>query len=260
MKKIIYIILLAAVPSAGFSQSDLQQLNTKVRNPFIKADEVDVVVSSLKKIQVSTTDTVQRGLLFETYRLSAERYAANNHFKQAYFLYQDYLSLKEKMLGAEKALLISQAVKSEDDQKQQTVDGIKTLKGEIAVLEKNEKAMQDREDSLIRNVSLLIILLTGLSLLLFLRISMKLKKVKAELLVARQQLLALEKTALLGRLKSQIEKSSRKHMDSIRAEITSIRALFHATEKALEKEQVQAFKKLKDLYAKAESDVNSLYE
>jgi|GEM_PF-6012760 len=257
MKKIIYIILILSVIPA-MAQQDLQQLLGEVKNPYMKIDEIDAVVRNLKRIPANGLDTAQQKILFESYRLAAERYAGNNHFKQAYMLYDEYLGIKEKALAAEKAKLISATVSGNNEKQQHTIDAVKTLKAELDILEKNENQLQARSNNFIRNISLLVILLAVIFVLLFLRISWKLRKVKESLQENRTQLMGMEKAALIGRLHEQIEKSSDKQLAMISSEITSIQALVKQTESSLTREQMPVFKKIKDTFSKAEDDMKNL--
>jgi hypothetical protein len=246
------------LPIAGLAQGDLLRMNTMVKNTFIKTEEIDSFLPELKKIVPAKTDSAQQQMLFETYQLAATRYEANNHFKQAYLLYLDYLLLKEKTLASRKANTI-EGTKSKFEKRQAeillTVGG---LKNEIQALETNEANLQSRNKSFVRNIGLIIILFSGIFVMVFLRLTWKLKNINGEVKLCQKQLMAMEKTALLGTLKEQLEINSLKRMEVTKKEIGALRELLNQMPTDKNKDQADPLKKLLEGYFKVEENLKPL--
>jgi hypothetical protein len=259
MKRVYYFFLLLFLfPVTSFAQSEVSRLNGLMKNPYITTEEIDAIVPQLYKISVNNLDSFELRELFETYKLAADRYAGNNHFKQAYLVFGDYLDLKEKILAKEKAMLIAKAIDLNGSKQQQMEAETKTLKSDINLLNTKIYNLQSRNNNFIRNAALVIILFAAIFVLIFLRITMRLKRIREELIQYRKQLLSLEKTALIGRLNEQIAKSSYKNLEAARSELASLERLISQLEAGIAKEQIQTFNKIKDQFKKAESDLQVL--
>ncbi len=257
LQRLIFI-LMSGLSIPASAQQDLKGIHDKVVNPYLKVEELDLLVPSLKKITADPVNTDQQRLLFETFRLATERYASNNHFKQAYLLFQDYLSLKEKFLSREKASVITEAALTYAKKQQELNAGIKQTASEIARLQSEMKQADSRNLLFIRNAALLFLAMTAVFIFLFMRLSIKLQKAKEEIRQYQGHLLLTEKMALLGRLSQQVSMNSQQNMDIIRNEIAVVQELFKKMEPLLAVEQLPVLQAIEDSYRKAAQDLKKI--
>lgn len=255
LRKICYLTL---IPSMGWCQSDLQQINSRLKNNFIKTEEVDQLIPALKKIPVDPNSGDQQKLLFETYLMATDRYASSNHFKQAYVLFQEYLSIKEKALAHEKAGIIKGEIESNTRKKLMTGVAIKNTGDELKILESNLKEATLRNSNFIRNMILVVILIAGIFAVLLLRISLKIKKLKDDIAGYKTDLMAMEKSALLGHLGIQVNHNRQANIQVIGKEITTVSELLKRMEPLMAKDQLPALKAIEDSYHEAERGIQQM--
>lgn len=254
----LLLVLMTGLSMPASAQQDLKGIHDKVVNPYMKVEELDVLVPALKRTMIDPVNTDQQKLLFETYRLITERYASNNHFKQAFLLFQDYLSLKEKFLSQEKAFIIREAAQSYAKKQQELNNDIKQTESEIAGLQSEMKQADNRNLLFIRNAVLLFLAMAAVFIFLFMRLSIKLQKAREEIRNYQGHLLLSEKMSLLGRLSQQVSMNSQQNMDIIRNEIAQVQDLFKRMEPLLAVEQLPVLQAIEDSYRKAALDLKKI--
>ena len=119
MKKIILLILFSIIWSTNYGQdaATLQDLNTRAKTIYDKADELDKIMIALRPFEDKHGVGIDT-LLMETYKVISQGYADNNHFKQGYEVYNKYLNYRLEVLRLYKSKAISSAALSIDSRKQ----------------------------------------------------------------------------------------------------------------------------------------------
>ena len=142
----------------------------------------------------------QKLLLFDTYRLLANGYSANNHFKQGYTVYQKYLGLKEKILMLEKAEAISKLVREIESQQSKDENELINSKNEIQQLQLDNTQLEKKRKTFKHYFSFGVIVLTVLFSFLLLQAGLKLNKIRQDLKAGRERLKNIHRIASIGRL------------------------------------------------------------
>ena len=120
MKKLVLTFFIIATPLIAVfaqSQEELQTMNNKSKFQFVRPETLDQLMIALRKFETEI-ERSQDTLLLDTYKNISSAYMANNHFKQAYEVYNKYLNRKEAMLSAYKSDVISKAIQSVSDRLQ----------------------------------------------------------------------------------------------------------------------------------------------
>lgn len=259
MKHIVPVVFfLCFFTCFAFASGEIEQLNSAVKNSYLKPEKLDGLVSSLKSKSKGDLDSLNMELLFETYRLAANCYVANNHYKQALLLYKDYLVIKEKYLAQNRSREIENQVSSNNKANNTVNVNIANLRSEITELESNASLLKSRNLGFIRNAALIIILFSAIFTMLFFRLSWKLKSLKQIVSQLNNKILAEEKVALLGRFKDPVIANSTRQLEQTKQEIVLLNALFIQTDLDVIKDQTTKIKKMKDSFAKAQGDIELL--
>ena len=256
--KFLLLLLIVLTPSFAKAQADITTIHSRAKDTFLKVEEIDGLAIALRRLQVSSLPADKQMLVFESYRLITDRYAANNHFKQAFLMYQDYLTLKEKSLTAEKKFAILHARDESTRKQAELASGIKNTAGEIDRLEHSKQQTETRNSIFIRNLVILLFLMGGVFAFLFARISIKVKRVNQEVRQYKTELFAMEKAALLGRIGNKVTGKSKQQAEVIRNEILLVQDILKRMEPLLVKEQLPFLQAIEDSYRKAALDLNKM--
>ena len=210
MKKNIFplILLFSGSLIAGAqdnSAPDLVQMNSAAKNPYAKVEEFDKLQQNLKYFDTHMPSVKdQQQALLEVYRLLANDYSANNHFKQGYSVYQKYLEIKESFLLAEKSEAISKTVGEMETKQGKDEQELTGKQNEIQQLELDNKYLDGKRKSFKQYFSFGVIALTVLFSFLLLQAGLRLTKIRHDLKSGRERLKNVHRTAALGRLKNGI--------------------------------------------------------
>jgi hypothetical protein len=201
LRCISVVVFLLQFSLAGMSQDtgSLAPILQAARNPYIKPEALDQLMIRLRSIAPGENG-VQPDSLFLAYRLVANGYALNNHFRQAYDCYRNYLAIKESTLAkARKDSLIgrqqaiSLRVKKEEEQVLEGNNLVQNLQIDI-------DQQTSRHAFMRQFFSIGLVALTALVALMLVRSSMRLNGYKNHLKESRRQLRELHRKALLGKL------------------------------------------------------------
>lgn len=200
-RRLIWIICWLLMPASGFGQdpAGLASITQSARNPYIKPEALDQLMIRLRPY-VPGSNGIQPDSLYQAYRLIANGYALNNHFRQAYDCYRHYLDLKEAALGKarrdslhKRQEAIQARVKDEEGQVIEGNNQVQNLHIEI-------DQQTSRHAFMRQFFSIALVALTALIALMLVRSGMKLSGYKNELKASQQQLRELHRRALLGKL------------------------------------------------------------
>ncbi|MBP6009419.1 MAG: hypothetical protein ACO1G7_01215 [Bacteroidota bacterium] len=192
-------LLSGALAAWGQGSTNLASILQAARNPYIKPEALDQLMIRLRSLEPGK-DGVQPDSLFLAYRLVADGYALNNHFRQAYDCYNRYIGIKETMLG--------QARRDSIRARQEAIRGrVKQEEGQV--IESNnlvqnlqiEIDQQTSRHAFMRQFfSIALVALTALIALMLVRSGIRLNGYKQDLKASQQHLRELHRNALLGKL------------------------------------------------------------
>ena len=196
---VVIMLFSGTLASRGQGSVNLASITQAARNPYIKPEALDQLMIRLRSLEPGK-DGVQPDSLFLAYRLVADGYALNNHFRQAYDCYNRYLGIKESMLG--------QARRDSIRARQEDIRG-RVKREEGQVIEGNnlvqnlqiEIDQQSSRHSFMRQFfSIALVALTALIALMLVRSGIRLNGYKQDLKASQQHLRELHRNALLGKL------------------------------------------------------------
>ena len=205
MKKINLFFLFFIAALKLFAQnSDLNQLNASAKNQFVTPEALDKIQHDLKYFDEHPVSKEQQELLLDTYRAVANSYSLNNHFKQGYGVYQNYLSLKEKFLADEKSAAIAKLNNDIGQKQQKDESELVSLQNQVMQLQLDNENLLSKKKSFKQYFSLSIIALTILFAFMLFQTGMKLKKLNHGLKSGRERLKSIHRIASSGKFRSGI--------------------------------------------------------
>lgn len=202
MKQII--ILLVILNCTGLFAQDinkLQQINSKAKAQFIKPESLDGLRKELREYDQSH-DSLITHLLFDTYKTISAAYMAENHFRQAYEVYNKYLWLKEAALLREKDKSIQNTITEISTKRSGDETEQKRLLYQLSSLKKENGLMADKKLSFKRNFSFALILLTSVFAVLLVSSGIKMVNLRSKLRQARERMKNIHRTAITGNLET----------------------------------------------------------
>ena len=206
MKKTsILLSILIAVATFALAQEtsipNLAQMNSEIKNPYVKIESLDRWKQELTYFDTHPVqDNEQKQMLFDTYRLLANGYSANNHFKQGYTVYQKYIGLKEKLLSLEKEDAILRLSQELESQQSKDENELINSKNEIQQLQHDNTQLEKKRKSFKNYFSFGVIVLTVLFSFLLLQAGLKMNKIRQDLKAGRERLKNIHRIASIGRL------------------------------------------------------------
>ncbi|MBL0103962.1 MAG: hypothetical protein IPP51_09535 [Bacteroidetes bacterium] len=106
-RAILFLFLLAGFSSFGQSPADLASINSRAKVLYIKPEAIDRLMIELRPFETMHGNGVD-SLLMDTYRVLSKGYADNNHFRQAYDVYNKYLNYKAESLSLSRRSTINE--------------------------------------------------------------------------------------------------------------------------------------------------------
>ncbi len=209
MKRLPILFILFFLPGMVHSQdttavADLQQVYAAAKNQNVPVEEFDRLSHTMRYFDTHPVSRDQEPVLLDTYRAIAAGYTANNHFKQAYGVYQKLLALKEDFLATEKSEAIAKANSQIKSIEQKDEDELLKVQNEIQQTQMDSEYLQSKRKSFKKYFSFIIVSLTALFAFLLLQASLKLSRIKSELSEGRNRLKLIHRVATLGQLKKGI--------------------------------------------------------
>ena len=200
MKKIILfvtIFFLSLVSVHGQSLEELQVINNKSKSPFTKPEMLDQLMIALRKYSINSLKN-EDTLLLETYRNISSAYMANNHFKQAYEVYINYIKRKEEMLLADKKTYLTNTVFSVTSRQQKDLKEENELKTTLKQLKEDNENLASKRLSFKSNFSLLLIILTSIFAIMLVIAGIRKMSLRSKLQQNRDRMKSIHRLAVIG--------------------------------------------------------------
>ncbi len=231
MKKILFVIILVSPFVFVYSQSldELQMLNNKSKNQFIKPEVLDQLLIALRIYEENSVRT-QDTLLLNTYINVSNAYIANNHFKQAYQVFYKYLYRKEVMLSEYKTSFIADAINLVSSRQQKDEAEEMELQKKLNQLKTDNDLLAAKRLAFKSNFSLALIILSSIFAIILVIAGIRKMGLRSKLQQNRDRMKAIHRSAVLG-----------KFSDGLRMEMKNV----------LEKSKLQTIE-LRDLLKKQE--------
>ena len=200
MKKIIFIVAIITCSYSGSkaqTMEELQSINVKSKIQFVKPETLDQLMIALRSFEAAPVRN-QDTLLLETYNIISSAYMINNHFKQAYEVFNKYVKRKEAMLSADKTVLINKAVnyytaKQLSDEKEEM-----ELRTTLNQLKDDNESLISKRLSFKRNFSLALIILTSVFAIMLVSAGIKSMSIRSKLEQSRNKMKNIHRQAVIG--------------------------------------------------------------
>lgn len=192
-----YILLLSGLAAA---QSDHGQILTTLKDPHVSAETVDALLPQLQALEkqaILSKDSQQ--VAQDIFLQAAYAYARNFHFKQGLLVFQGYINMKDKFTALDKTNAVSELLAKNNHRQEQLNDEITKKKNAVDQLNIDIESWKKLNGKFSRNYSLVVILLTAVLALVFIRINMHTVRAKNKLRDNRNQMSEMQRMAVLGR-------------------------------------------------------------
>lgn len=231
MKKTVSVFILVLLFVFAYSQSldELQTINTKSKNQFVKPEVLDQLLIALRmyeKNPVRTQDT----LLLDTYLHISNAYIANNHFKQAYQVYYKYLFRKVAMLSAYKTAFITDAINSVSTRQQKDVTEAMELQKKLNQLKEDNNLLSAKRLAFKGNFSLALIILSAIFAIMLVIAGIRKMGLRSKLQQNRDRMKAIHRSAVLGKLGDGLRIEIKNVLEKSRLQTIELREVFKKQE------------------------------
>ena len=194
-------MLFSSFVSFGQSYDELQTINDKSKSQFVKPESLDQLMIVLRKYEASQVRS-QDTLLLDTYKNISSAYMANNHFKQAYEVFQKYIIRKENMLSADKSDFLNQNISSVTSRKQKDDNEEMELQSRLKQLKEDNAHLDVRQNFFKRNFSLALIILTAIFALVLVNTGIRMMNLRSNLQQNRDRMKSIHRLAVTGKFSS----------------------------------------------------------
>ena len=220
MKKITFsLLILCASSLCTFAQSadttDLNRINSIAKNPATPPEQLDNLVYKLRPF-AENPDPQQAKLVLDTYRAISNQYGANNHFKQAYLVFQTYLAVKEKQALAEKNAMLEERHRTIAERRKKDEDAILSVQNKVEQLRSENGTLESHRIAFKRFFSFAVIGLSALFAAMLVSSGLKINSLRTNLQQSRKKILDLNRKATLGRMADGIAKSFRMSLEELK--------------------------------------------
>ena len=200
MKKIIfiYVIIISAYPVCkAQTMEELQSIKSKSQLQFVKPETLDQLMIAIRGFETEPVRN-QDTLLLETYKSISSAYMINNHFKQAYEVFNKYIKRKEAMLSADKKILINKAVNTFNAKQLSDEKEEKALQTTLNQLKDDNESLTSKRLSFKRNFSLALIFLTSVFAIMLVSAGIKSMSIRSKLAQSRNKMRNIHRQAVIG--------------------------------------------------------------
>lgn len=199
MKKISWIVLLASLPALGYAQTldDLRALNAKSKTLYIKAEALDQLMIQFRPFE-SIHGNGMDSLVMDTYKTVAKGYSDNNHFRQAYDVYNRYLNYKSDFLANDRKQAISKAGGSIAERSSKDQSNQLDKKNQFEQLQIDNDQLSTKKRTFQRYSTFGIVALSILFAAMLVRAGIRYNNLKSSIKKDRARMLELQRLAVLG--------------------------------------------------------------
>jgi hypothetical protein len=181
-------------------QGTWEQMLTTLKDPHCPAETVDRTLPVLQAIEAAIPASPDSATMAQELFLEASHaYARNYHFKQALLVYKGYLGLNDQLARREKAAAVAALQQQQDSSAAGLNQAVAEKKGLLKTLRADIEVWQRMNGRFSRNYSLVIILITAVLAMIFIRINIQSTKAKHRLQENRKQISEMQRIAVMGR-------------------------------------------------------------
>ena len=176
-----------------------EQIRSTLKDPHVAAASVDALLPQLQAIEkkeVVNSDSQQVAL--DIFLQAAYAYARNFHFKQGMLVYQGYLDMKDKYAFMNKSKSVQALLSQNKQQKEKLNSELSQKKNSAEQLQLDIESWKKTNGKFSRNYSLVVILITAVLALIFIRINMNTVRAKNNLRDNRDKMQQMQRVAMLG--------------------------------------------------------------
>lgn len=217
------LLLLIVNTVAGQSAEDLQQINTAAKVIYVKAETLDQLMIRLRPLEANLP-AGQEMLMMDTYRTIASGYASNNHFKQAYQVYNRYIAFKENFYRKEKANTLQAANNSIQQRKSADESSVMELQNQVSQLQIENDQLISRRSNFKKYFSAALIALTALFASLLVGSGIKLNNIRVKLKQSRERMKEIHRIATVGAFSKNIYPGTENILNQMDKDVEDIRS------------------------------------
>ena len=201
MATVAILLLLAVIPVASpAQQGSWDQVLSTLKDPHCPAEAVDRALPALQAIEASLPlDADSAGMAKGLFLEASRAYARNYHFKQALLVYKGYLGLNDTLASREKAAAVAALQQRQDSAAAGLNAAVSEKKGLLKSLRTDIEVWQRMNGRFSRNYSLVIILMTAVLAMIFIRINLQASRARNRLQENRKQMSDMQRIAVIGR-------------------------------------------------------------
>ena len=193
------LVLLSLGSPAQGTVSNKQVLST-LRDPHVPATSVDALLpqlQALEKKEIISRDSQQVAL--DIFLQAAYAYARNFHFKQGLLVFQGYLAMKDKFYSLDKSAAVKGLLAQNEKRQEELNSELTKKKNAVDQLNLDIESWNKLNGKFSRNYSLVVILITAVLALIFIRININTVRAKNNLRDNRDKMMERQRLASLGR-------------------------------------------------------------
>ena len=215
MKKYIFIFFFIIISGDNLISQDLEGLksiNAKSKVQFVTPEALDQLSIAIRKYENEDFPGLD-SILLDTYLSISSGYMINNHFRQAYDVYNRYLIRKENMLTSERAVETGNAInafaeKSQKDEKEES-----ELLSQVVQLRMDNENLESKRLSFKSNFSFAIIILSSIFALMIVSAGIRMLGIRSKLRQSHDRMKNIHRVALIGNFENGLRSSLKSNIE-----------------------------------------------
>lgn len=223
-----FILLLFSISGSGQSLDELQKINTVAKAQYVQPETLDQLMIRLRPF-IEQPVVGQDTLLMETFTVIANNYTANNHFKQAYTVYNQYLDYKQNYLIKEKNKAIASGNGSVGTRRDKEEAELVDLQSQVRQLEIDIDELGSKRSGFKRYFSIALITLSAILAAMLVSSGVKLNNMRSRLKQNRERMKEIHRVASIGLISQGITSGIKANMISLSESITVLIQQFQKT-------------------------------
>jgi biopolymer transport protein ExbB/TolQ len=183
--------------SSGQGLFNLREINSSAKELYIKPDALNSLMKRLKVIE-KDIPAEDSELLLETYRIIADQYIANNHYSDAYDVYDRLITYKEAAVAAKFVSMIDSTKKNIEIKRLDDGTELMNLQNQVQQLQIDNDLLVSKRINFKKYFSFFIIALSAIFAIILMRSALKLIKIRAQLKENKEKMRSLHRISTLG--------------------------------------------------------------
>lgn len=202
----------SAPASAGLSE--LQAINKSANALYVKPEKLDQLMIRLRPFFLQPRKETD-SLFMITMKTITNGYVVNNHFKQGYFVYLQYLRFKESRLKSDLDASVAAANAAVNERRQKEDDELLSLKNTVDELQDDINGYKGKRAAFKTYFSIAIIVLSMIVAAMLVSTGVRLNNLRNRIKQNRENLISSHRKSTLGAL-------SKGLLDTIRSNVQTI--------------------------------------